>query len=624
MGTNAGGYVSLIAGGHVEDAYRLARRPNPLASVCGLICAHPCEDACRRGDLDAPLSIRALKRYATEKFGVESRRSFEDIEAVVERPRPPAEKSGRVAIIGAGPAGLACAHDLALMGHQAVIFDAAKVAGGMLRLGIPDYRLPPEILQREIDFIEHLGVEFRLGVEIGEEVTFAGLQEEYDAVFIGTGCRKGRGLPIEGATHRDVITAVEFLAKVNLGVELPIGQNVLVIGGGNVAFDAARSAARQLAFDAARSAARIGEVKDPEPALDAGELAEVPQLHQALDVARTAMGRTKRTVTLMSLEARHELPADAIEIEEAEEEGIRFLHRVSPQAILIEDDAVAAVRTLDVARVFDEEGRFAPQMEEGTERVHPFDTVILAIGQVADLSFLGEDHGLEVTTRSTLVVDPETMETSVPGVYCGGDVAYGPRIAIMAVADGRRAALGIDSQLTGRSSEPPRVVIKKFETYGYDHPFAVGDYEKVTRGRIATREVRDRMSGVQVEIGYDDAEARREAARCLRCWVNTVFDSDAMKGSQCIQCGGCVDVCPSACIDLVHLEHVRGTGEAGRWLLPDGTDSAPEAGASLVKTEEACIRCGLCARRCPTACVTMQAYYLEDEMEFVQKAEWTI
>jgi NADPH-dependent glutamate synthase beta subunit-like oxidoreductase len=613
VGTNAGGYVSLIAGGHVEDAYRLARRPNPLASVCGLICAHPCEDACRRNDLDGPLSIRALKRFATERFGVESYKPFERIEAMVERPRPRAEKPGKVAIIGAGPAGLACAHDLALMGHEAVIFDAAEVAGGMLRLGIPDYRLPPEVLQREIDFIEHLGVEFRLGVEIGEEVTFAALQEDYDAVFIGTGCRKGRGLPIGGATHKDVITAVEFLAKVNLGVELPIGDNVLVIGGGNVAFDAARSAARM-----------GNDGSEAEHAPDEQDMAGVPQLHQALDVARTAKGSLKRVVTLMSLEARHELPADAVEIEEAEEEGIRFLHRVSPQEIVIEDDTITAVRTLDVSRVFDEDGRFSPLTVEGTDKDHPFDTVILAIGQVADLSFLGEDHGLEVTPRSTLTVDPETMQTNVEGVYCGGDVAFGPRIAIMAVADGRRAALGIDSQLTGRSSEPPRVVVRKFETYGYDHPFAVGDYEKVERGRIPTREVLDRMSGQQVELGYEEEEARREAARCLRCWVNTVFDSNAVKGSQCIQCGGCVDVCPSACIDLVRLDHIAGSEEAGRWLLPDGSDSPPEEGASLVKTEQACIRCGLCARRCPTACVTMQAYYLEDEMEFVRKAEWTI
>jgi NADPH-dependent glutamate synthase beta subunit-like oxidoreductase len=613
VGTNAGGYVSLISAGRPEEAYALTRRPNPMASVCGLICAHPCEDACRRATQDEPISIRALKRYATERFGIESKRSFEEILEVVERPRPVAESPGRVAVIGTGPAGIACAHDLALMGHKVTIFDAAEVPGGMLRLGIPDYRLPPEILQREIDFVEFLGVEFRMGTEIGVEISFAQLRTDYDAVFLATGCRKGRGLPVEGADHPEVLTAVDFLAQVNLGHEIKIGDNVLVIGGGNVAFDAARSA-RRIDSDEEQAEAEADEAN---------------AIHTALDTARLAQISLKKSVTMISLESREELPADDVELEEGEEEGIVFHHRVSPQRIVVEDGKVVGVEVLDVSRVFDENGRFSPQTVEGSSRTISADTVIVAIGQVADLSFLGDDHGLNLTPRSTLIVDLETGSTNVAGVYAGGDVAFGPRIAILAVRDGRHSALAIDSHITGRKSKPKQVVVRQFRTFGYDHPFAVGDYEKITRRRIPSKEVVDRMSGQQVELGYSDDQARTEAARCLRCWINTVFDSTAINGTQCIQCGGCVDVCPEACIDLVRVAHIAADPQPKtRFILPGGSTSeelaAASPGAALIKNEDACIRCGLCARRCPVGCVTMQGFYLEDEMALVRLAETSV
>lgn len=618
VGTNAGGYASLIGAGHTEEAYALARRPNPLASVCGLICAHPCESACRRSALDSPLSIRALKRYANERFGVESQRSFDEILEVVERPRAPAETPGRVAVIGAGPAGLACAHDLRLMGHEVVIFDGAQVAGGMLRLGIPDYRLPPAILDREVDFVRFLGADLRLGTEVGPQLPFAQLREDFDAVFVATGCRKGRGLPIAGTDNPRVLTAVDFLANVNLGVPLDIGDRVLVIGGGNVAFDAARSARRMDLGD---------EGSSPPPG--AAELAEdglpVPHLNLALDAARHAAFSMKKQVTLTCLEDRHQLPADDVELEEAMEEGIDIHFRRAPQEVLHEDGQVRGLRVKEVASLFDAEGRFSPQLVEGSDVELECDTVIVAIGQVADLSFLGEDHGLDIGPRSTVIVNASTLATSAEGIFAGGDVAFGPRIAISAVADGRRAAKGIDTFLTGRQDGPPQVVVKQFQTFGYDHPFATGDYEKITRRRIPVREVLDRESGQQVEVGYDAAEAAAEGARCLRCWVNTVFDSDQMKASQCIQCGGCVDVCPEACIDLVHLNRVAESGQgAPRFLLPDASSTgtfSDEGGAAMLKNEERCIRCGLCARRCPTACVTMQAFYLAEERELVELAE---
>jgi len=605
VGTNAGGYVSLIAEGRYEDAYLLARRPNPLASICGRICAHPCESACRRGAIDRPISIRALKRFVCERHGVESARSFDEIKKVIERPRPPAEKGGRVAIVGAGPAGLSCAHDLALMGHSVTIFDAAPVAGGMLRLGIPPYRLPRELIECEVDFVRFLGVDIQLGVEIGPDISFAKLADENDAVFLAPGCRKGRGLPIPGTDLPGVLTAVDLLAAVNLGTPLDIGNRVVVVGGGNVAYDVARSVR-----------------------LHGGTSESDEEHHRLLVDAAMLLARTlKREVTMVALEALDEMPADLEEIEEAEREGVKLLNRRGPKAVLSgEDGRARALQTLDVARVFDEQGRFAPELIEGTEREVEGDTIVLAIGQVADLSFLGEGHGIETTRRSTIQVDRETLATSRPGIYAGGDVAFGPRIAIEAVADGRRAARAIDTHITGRADEPPRTLVRVFDTFGYDHPFARGDYEVIPRGRVSTVPVERRALSEQVELVYEETQAQLEGSRCLRCWINTVVDSRELDGSECIQCGGCVDVCPVDCFDLVSLARIveaKGSDEPLR--LPDGTPFRPlladGTGAALIKDETACIRCGLCARRCPVQCITMRGFYRADEADVLRPAE---
>jgi formate dehydrogenase beta subunit len=601
VNTNAGGYVSLIAQGRYREAYLLARAPNPLASICGRVCAHPCEAACRRGQLDQPIAIRALKRFVNERYGVESACSFEEILQVIEPPRPPAPAPGRVAIIGAGPAGLACAHDLALMGHQATIFDAAPVAGGMMRLAIPDYRLPRPLLEREIEFIRFLGVEFRLGVEIGRDLTFAELRAQFDAVFLATGCRKGKLLKLPGADKPGVITALDFLVNLNLGVPLEIGEEVLVVGGGNVA------------FDVARSARRFGGTSRPDE----------EHHNLAVDAAVAASRLLRRKVTLISLEARNEMPADPEEIEEGSHEGIAIIHRRGPKAIL-GNGRVSGLETLDVARVFDEQGKFAPLFIEGSEKHIPCDTVILAIGQIADLSFLGSGHGLETTPQHTVVVDPQTLATSVPGVYAGGDLAFGPRIIIAAVADGRRAARAIDTQLTGRADEPVKYEARVFPTFGYDHPFARGDYEVLPRHRVPVLPIERRQPREEVELCLSESEAQAEGKRCLHCWVNTIFDSSRMQGSECIQCGGCVDVCPEECIDLKSLVRISAASPEPLALLPNGEPAqvfASFPGAALIKDETACIRCGLCARRCPAGVITMQALYRADEAGIMALAE---
>jgi formate dehydrogenase beta subunit len=605
VGTNAGGYVALVAQGRFEDAYTLARAPNPFASVCGRICAHPCEAACRRGSLDAPIQIRALKRVVNERYGIESGRSFEDIVKVVERPRPRVDRGGRIAIVGAGPAGLACAHDLALMGHHPVVFDAATVGGGMMRIGIPEYRLPRAQLEREIEFIRWLGVDIRLGTPIGVDVTFQDLRRDFDAVFLAPGCRRGRSLKIPGAELSGVLTAIDLLAHVNLGQPIEIGRRVVVVGGGNVA------------YDAARSTRRLGETFEPDPSSH----------NLAIDAAQVASRVMGRKVTMVTLESKAEMPADPIEIAEGAEEGVRLVNRRGPVEILGAGGRVTGLRTIAVARVFDEQGRFSPQFSPGTEEDLACDTVVVAVGQMADLGFLGADHGLRTTPQNLIVVDSTTLATSQAGVFAGGDIAFGPRIVISAVADGRRAAKAIDTQLTGRTDEPPRYRLRVFSTFGYDHPFARGDYETRRRAPIEAIPVERRTQAAEVEQVLGEAEARAEGSRCLHCWVNTVFDSSRMNGSECIQCGGCVDVCPEQCIDLVSLRRISvdaGTGAVGSPLrLPDGTVFPPrgQPGAALLKDETACIRCGLCARRCPVGLITMQAVYREDQAALCRLAD---
>ncbi len=605
VGTNAGGYVTLIAEGRYDDAFLLARKPNPMASICGWICSHPCEAACRRGAIDDPISIRALKRFVCEKYGVESERSFEEILEVVDKPRPPAESPGKIAVIGAGPAGLACAHDLALMGHEVVVFEASEVTGGMLRLGIPAYRLPRELIDCEVDFVKFLGVEIRLGVEIGKEIMFPDLLEEYDAVFLGAGCRRGRGLNIPGSDLEGVITAVDLLAAVNLGHALEVGERVIVIGGGSVASDAARSVQLH------------GGTSEPEE-----------EHHRLLmDAARITAKTLHREVTMISLEDRDEMPAEPEEVDAAVDEGVTLLHRRGPVAVLGDDEGrVTGLTTINASRVFDEDGRFSPEFIEGTEQDLEADTVVLAIGQVADLSFLGDDHGIEVTPRQTVSVDRATLATSREGVYAGGDVAFGPRIAIEAISDGRRAAKAIDTRITGRTDEPEKVSIRIFDTFGYDHPFARGDYEVLPRGRVPEIPPERRTLTLPVELGYEEAQARAEGSRCLRCWINTVVDSRALDGTECIQCAGCVDVCPMDCFDLVSLARIVSAKDGPEPLrLPDGSPFIPlidtGTGAALLKDETACIRCGLCARRCPVQCITMRGFYRADEMPVVDPAE---
>jgi formate dehydrogenase (NADP+) beta subunit len=583
--TEAGKYVSLIAQGKFREAYAVARRPNPLASICGRICAAPCETVCRRGELDAPIAIRALKRFVTERFGVESMMDFSVLSEIYggRTDRHPE----KVAIIGSGPAGLACAHDLALRGYPVTVFEAAPVAGGMLRLGVPEYRLPRALIQLEVHAILSLGVELRVDSRLGRDFTLADLRQQgYAAVFLAVGAMRSRDLAVPGMDLDGVLKGVDYLLNVNLGYKVEMGSRIVVIGGGNVALDVARTAARG------------GEHENLQRTLS---------VVQALDVARSAIRFGAREVTVCCLESGSEMPATRDEIEEAAREGITFRHRLGPKRLVGEGGTVTGVEFLSVSRVFDENGRFSPQFTPGSETIMPADSVIVAIGQTGDLSFLRPEDGI-ASSQGRIVVDPDTLATTAPGTFSGGDSAFGPRIAITAIADGKRAARSIDEFLRGRPSPDDDPVV---EIEVHDRFERVLDYESIPRQKPPTRPISRRIGIAEVEECFGEREARLEGTRCLHCWTNTIFEQNADEGTECLLCGGCQDVCPEDCIDIVIASTVQSLPDSAVVLAPilvEGRDH----GSIIIKDEETCIRCGLCAARCPAGTITMQSFAIKE------------
>lgn len=571
--TNAGRYVSAVAGGDDLGGYLTARMPNPFPSICGRVCAAPCELACRRRVLDEPIAIRALKRFVSERCGVESDVGAEHWRAAVS---VVPDRGVQVAVVGAGPAGLACAHDLAAFGYRPVVFDAARRPGGMMVLGIPDYRLRRDVLDAEIAAIVDLGVELRLGMRLGADMSLGGLREEYAAMFVGVGALRSRDLAIPGMQLDGVLRAVEFLLNVNQGFRVDLGERVVVVGGGNVALDAARTALREVAEHRPVSA--------PGGMPDAGGVPAAATA--ALDAARAAVRLGARDVTVVALESRDEMPAAEFEIEEAELEGIRIEHRRGPHRVA-GDGHVTGLETLDVTRVFGPDGRFDPQFAAGTERTIPCDSVILAVGQAPDLSWLGPDDGIDTTPRGTVAVDAETLATSAPDVYAGGDVAFGPRSLIDAIADGRRAAASIHRQLTGADRRPEVAPRGRRALPIVTVPRARDDWDAVPRVEVPAVPSGRRIGAPEVELGYSEAQARTEAGRCLQCFDNIVLEPEL-----CILCAGCVDICPMDCLRIVPFTDVEG-------IAADGPSSA------LILAEDPCIRCALCVARCPTDALSL-------------------
>ena len=575
--TMAGRYVAAIADGDDQLAYEIARLPNPFPSICGRVCAAPCEIACRRGAIDEPIAIRALKRYVCERFGVES----EHRDGIYRRAASTApRRSERVAVIGSGPAGLACAHDLATFGYRPVVFEAADRPGGQMVLSIPPYRLRRDVLQGEIEAVLAMGVELRTQSALGRDFTLSSLRDEgFEAIFLGVGAMRGRDLDIPGHDKDGVLKAIDFLLNASLGYSVDLGEEVLVIGGGNVALDAARTALREAAQGQLPARAEQRSAADAASA----------QVTAVFDVARTA-ARMGARVTVVSLETREEMPAHEFEIEEAEVEGIALRHRLGPTAI-VGNGRVAGLEVLQVASVFDPDGSFNPKMIEHTEQVIPCDSVIIAIGQASDLSWLQAEDGIQTGRGGTISVDAETLATSAEGIYAGGDVAFGPRNLIDAIADGRRAAASIHRQIAG--AEPPRPALsgrRMLPIVAVNRGPDAHAYTERDRITVPTEPTGRRIGSPEVELGYTEEQARHEAGRCLQCFLNIMLDE-----TKCILCRGCVDVCPERCISILSSEQVEGIEVA-------------QPSSVLVIGEDRCIRCGLCVDRCPTDALSLDGW----------------
>lgn len=638
--TDARGYIQALSRGEYELGYQIAHDPNPLSSMCGMICGAPCETACRRGDLgpeNEPVAIRPLKRVLTERYGPEAARNLpggddtarfliagsrigrgpgtpgvefspvrwsrDNLSAIAALP---GRRRGKVAVIGAGPSGLTAAHDLALLGHDVTVFDAAPQSGGMMRLGVPIYRVDWDAMDREVESIAALGVKFFYETRIGVDIPLSRLRQEFDAIYLGIGLMQGRRLNIDGSTLDGVVPAVDLLLNYNLGYRVELGRRVIVIGGGDVAMDAARTALR---LGIAASEAQQPEKPVEDSANEAEEQSEA--VHTALDVARTALRLGVADVKIIALESWEEMPASRLELEEALEEGIQIHPRRGPLRILDKDGRVSGLEIIHVASVFDEIGRFNPRFVPGSEEIWECDSVILAIGQAADLSLLQGAEDIQVTPRGLVAIDPATGRTSVDNIFAGGDAAYGPRLIIHAVRDGHIAALGIEETIQGKSLTP-RLTVTWTEIPDHAMPENWLSYQRVRPPSVPV----ERRTGIsQIESGFPEGTAKIQALRCLECGINTVFD-----GAKCILCNGCVDVCPWDCLKIVPVEALNGGGDLEA-LLQSRAFSAPsdQPGSSLaamIKDDGICTRCGLCARRCPTGAITMEAFRFRETLTY--------
>jgi NADPH-dependent glutamate synthase beta subunit-like oxidoreductase len=585
--TDTKGYTKAIADGDYERAYRIARETNPLVSVCSRVCQAPCEDACNKGEGDGPVAMRALKRFACDRQGGGSGSAIKEgredlapegnrtsdtasggVSGLLRRARAKGrERPGsdgaqhRVAIVGSGPAGLAAAHDLALLGYSVTILEAAPVPGGMLGWGIPEFRLPRDVLQAEIDAILELGVELKLNTPLGKERTIDDLKQEgYEAVFVAIGQQASRLLSLEGSDLDGIWAGISYLRDYE---KMPIGKLCLVIGGGGVAIDCAQLALRQGA----------------------------------------------ETVRVACLEPWEDMPARGSEKRDAEEEGIRFFPALGPKRFLGDGGHVRGVEFLEVESVFDNQGNFSPVLRPGTETTLEADTVLLAVGQSPEKTVLCDATSpLETTPHGTIRVD-ENLATTVPGVFAGGDILDGPQSVVHALSQGKKAAQSIDEYLSGRKLRVRkrawmRVLEPESVNKGADRIAPVRSPKRALEQRISSHE--------EIELPYEEMEARRQAARCRQCHVQTVFDR-----TLCIRCGTCVDTCVENAYKMVGLEDIAGDEEVDKLIEVLSRSGPPGREMTvIIKDETRCVRCGVCARRCPTGAITMEAFHVEEEWEY--------
>jgi len=535
--TSAQGYIALILEGRYKEALEVVKEYNPFPASVGRVCNHPCEEKCNRGKLDSPVAICSLKRFVAD-WVYEHREELKEVrslESVVRDEKEVERPKARVAIVGAGPAGLSCAHQLSRMGYRVTLFEALPVAGGMMRVGIPSYRLPRDVLQREIDeIINHPNVELKLNTPIRNINSL--FEAGYSAIFLAIGAHEPQKLGIPGEDALGVHHGVPFLQGVSLAerhgitegfedrfiiafgipVAPKVGERTIVIGGGNVA------------IDAARTALRLGA----------------------------------KEVNILYRRSREEMPANSWEIEAAEKEGIKIQLLTAPVEVMVEGGRVKGIKCVKMQLGEpDSSGRRRPIPIKGSEFVIPADTMIAAVAQAPEISFLDETHGLEVTPKGTFAVDPLTLATNRPGVFAGGDVARGPWILIQAIADGRRGALSIDRYLRGLPLLTPReqipLPVVDISREEIDQMIEEGKVNLAPRTTIPELPEKERIKDFrEVELVLTEEQAKQEASRCLGCGI-------------CSECHLCVRVCKREAIDHQQAEEMEEL-EVGSVILAPG------------------------------------------------------
>ncbi|HVX31316.1 MAG TPA: FAD-dependent oxidoreductase, partial [Nitrolancea sp.] len=569
--TDVARYVALVADGRYEDAYAVNLADNVFPACVGHICARPCEDACRRKYVDAPVGIRAVKRVAAER-----RRE----KAGSLRITPAAPNGRTIAVVGAGVAGLSAARELALRGYRVTVYDRYPVPGGMLWAGVPAWRLPRDAILDEVQAVTDLGVDIRYGIDVGRDILLSQLAAEHDALVIATGCPTTLSLGLPGEELDGVVSGLHFLEQANLAPETIDlrDQRVVTIGGGFTSIDCVRSALR--------------------------------------------LGATQ--ATLAYRRSLHEIPVDLDELEEAEREGVEFQFLVTPVRILEQSGRVSGVEFVrNRLEQPDESGRCAVTPLPGSGFVLPCDRVIVAIGQRASVDV--DPEGLITDRQRRIAMDPtDEMRTVHPKIWMAGDVSAGPRNFISAIADGKRVAVSIDAALEGAESatldaeiiplpvEGSRTALRhRFDdiaTWSLTTPSRRlrwgDDYLSTPRETIPLRPIAERgldgsSPAQEVELGLSEKAALTAASRCLQCQLNIFIDPDS-----CILCNACVEVCPQQCIEMIVPDRLAAIDDDAA-LAQAWTRDLAKRGAAMVIDEEACIRCGRCVDRCPTGSLTM-------------------
>jgi len=553
VGTNCRGYLNLAAEGRFEEGYILSREPNPVAAMCAYVCSAPCERACRRGDIDRPLAIRAMKRFLVEWH--EAAGIPDEMPAITPR-------DTSVAVVGAGPAGLAVARELAIAGHQVTVFDELPYAGGTMLIGVPAFRLPREAIEMDVRLIERLGVTFRYNTRVGRDITFDQLRERFDAVAITAGAMDPVPLDVPGNDLAGIQYGVEFMRKANLGEPLEVGADVVVIGGG----------------------------------------------YTAMDCSRTSLRHGAANVTIAYRRTRSELVVDEEELGETEREGVRMEFLASPVELIGEDGRLSGVRFVrNKLGEPDATGRRAPVPIPGSEFVVKADTVIPAVSQAADNTFLPVESSFDIN-RGRVKVDPGTYATNVKGVFACGDFVTGPTTLIEAAGHGKKCAYAIDRYLSGRSTVEVAANVRIVSSWRHEMPEL---YDVLPRQHVPMVPLQARMPSTDphvnfttpVERGYGATDAVAESTRCLMCNYNIWFD-----GFRCVLCGACADVCPEGVIHMIDINQMKAEG-----ALPELVDAYGwDQGAAMVLDEERCIRCALCVKRCPYDAITMERFELQE------------